>query len=120
MNFQDDFQHQKNNRRTRWMVSYSDFATVLLAVFIVFYVSTNVELIEAKEKIAELENSFEEGKVSDEYKSKYQAALPFLEKAVQMPDANAQTWELLGRVYSVLGQQDDANNAFKKADELRK
>ena len=62
----------------------------------------------------------EEGKVSDEYKSKYQAALPYLEKAVQMPDANAQTWELLGRVYSVLGQQDDANNAFKKADELRK
>ena len=61
----------------------------------------------------------EEGKVSDEYKAKYQDALPYLEKAVQMPDANAQTWELLGRVYSVLGMNDDANNAFKKADELR-
>lgn len=60
MNFQDDFQHQKNNRRTRWMVSYSDFATVLLAVFIVFYVSTNVELIEAKAKIAELERQLQE------------------------------------------------------------
>ncbi|MDY0082417.1 MAG: tetratricopeptide repeat protein [Ignavibacteriaceae bacterium] len=61
----------------------------------------------------------EEGKVSDEYKDKYQLALPYLEKAVQMKDATAQTWELLGRVYSVLGMQDDAANAFKKADELR-
>ena len=61
----------------------------------------------------------EEGKVSDEYKAKYQAALPYLEKAVQMEDANSQTWELLGRVYSVLGMQDDATNAFKKADEMR-
>lgn len=61
----------------------------------------------------------DEGKVSDEYKSKYQAALPYLEKAVQMKDANAQTWELLGRVYSVLGMQDDAANAFNEADKLR-
>lgn len=61
----------------------------------------------------------EDGKVSDEYKEKYRLALEPLEKAVQMPDANAQTWELLGRVYSVLGMQDDANNAFKKADEMR-
>jgi tetratricopeptide (TPR) repeat protein len=61
----------------------------------------------------------DEGKVSDEYKAKYQAALPYLEKAVQMKDANSQTWELLGRVYSVLGMQDDATNAFKKADEMR-
>lgn len=61
----------------------------------------------------------EEGKVSDEYKAKYQLALPYLEKAVQMKDANAQTWELLGKVYSVLGMTEDANNAFKKADEMR-
>ncbi|HMN16644.1 MAG TPA: tetratricopeptide repeat protein [Ignavibacteriaceae bacterium] len=61
----------------------------------------------------------EEGKVSDEYKAKYQLALPYLEKAVKMKDATAQTWELLGRVYSVLGMQDDATNAFKKADEMR-
>lgn len=61
----------------------------------------------------------EEGKVSEEYKAKYQAALPYLEKAVEMKDVTSQTWEFLGRVYSVLGMQDDANNAFKKADELR-
>ena len=61
----------------------------------------------------------EEGNFSDEYKTKYQLALPYLERAVQMKDANAQTWELLGRVYSVLGMKDDATNAFKKADEMR-
>lgn len=61
-----------------------------------------------------------EGKMSDEYKTKYQAALPYLEKAVKMKDANSQTWEFLGKVYSVLGMQDDANNAFKRADEMRK
>ena len=63
--------------------------------------------------------SDEEGKVSDEYKTKYQAALPYLEKAVQMKDANSQTWELLGRVYSVLGMQDEAKHAFEEADEMR-
>jgi tetratricopeptide (TPR) repeat protein len=61
-----------------------------------------------------------EGKMSDEYKTKYQAALPYLEKAVEMPKADAQTWETLGKVYSVLGMQDEATKAFNKADELRK
>ncbi len=61
----------------------------------------------------------ETGKVSEEYKTKYQSALPYLEKAVQMKDANAQTWDLLGKVYSVLGMQDDAKHAFDEADKLR-
>jgi len=55
-----------------------------------------------------------------EYKEKYQKALPYLEKIVQNKKDDAQMWELLGKVYSVLGMQDDAGNAFKKADELRK
>lgn len=62
----------------------------------------------------------DEGKFSDEYKEKYRAALPYLEKAVQAQDADANTWELLGRVYSVLGMTEDATNAFNKADQLRK
>jgi tetratricopeptide (TPR) repeat protein len=61
----------------------------------------------------------EEGKANDEYKNKYKSALPYLEKAAQSPDADAQNWEVLGKVYSVLGMQDDAANAFNKADELR-
>jgi len=61
-----------------------------------------------------------EGKMSEEYKTKYQAALPYLEKAVEMKNADAQTWETLGKVYSILGMQDEATKAFNKADELRK
>jgi tetratricopeptide (TPR) repeat protein len=60
------------------------------------------------------------GQISEDYKQKYQQALPYLEKVVEKDAKNAQIWELLGKVYSVLGMTDDANNAFKKADELRK
>lgn len=69
----------------------------------------------AIQKKAEAEN-----KIDESYKDKYRAALPYLEKAVEMPEADANTWELLGRVYSVLGMTDEANKAFNKADELRK
>jgi tetratricopeptide (TPR) repeat protein len=62
----------------------------------------------------------EEGKLSEEYKDKYRLALPYLKKAAQMKDATSQTWEFLGKVYSVLGMQNEANDAFKKADEMRK
>jgi len=55
-----------------------------------------------------------------EYKEKYQKALPYLEKIVTNKKEDVQMWELLGKVYSVLGMQDDAMNAFKKADDLRK
>lgn len=62
----------------------------------------------------------EKGEMNEDYKVKYQSALPYLEKVVQAEDTDAATWELLGRVYSVLGMTEDANNAFNKADELRK
>jgi tetratricopeptide (TPR) repeat protein len=60
-----------------------------------------------------------QGVISEDYKQKYQSALPYLEKVVEKDPNNAQIWELLGKVYSVLGMNEDANNAFKKADELR-
>ena len=60
------------------------------------------------------------GQISEDYKQKYQKALPYLERVVEKDPKNAQIWELLGKVYSVLGMTDDANNAFNKADELRK
>lgn len=69
----------------------------------------------AIQKKAEAEN-----KIDESYKEKYRAALPYLEKSVEMPEADANTWELLGRVYSVLGMTEEATKAFNKADELRK
>ncbi len=54
------------------------------------------------------------------YAEKYRKAIPYLEKSVQMRPDDASTWELLGRVYTALGNQDKAKNAFDKADQLRK
>lgn len=62
----------------------------------------------------------DEGTMTTEHLTKYEKALPYLEQAAQMEDVDANIWETLGRVYSVLGMQDDAANAFEKADELRK
>jgi tetratricopeptide (TPR) repeat protein len=56
---------------------------------------------------------------SDEYKKKYEAALPYLEKVTTTDISNAQVWELLGKVYSVLGMQEKAIDAFSHADQLR-
>ena len=53
-------------------------------------------------------------------KDKYRLALPHLEKFVQLKSDDAVIWDLLGRVYSVLGMLDDAKNAFEKADKIRK
>ena len=54
------------------------------------------------------------------YMVKYRLAVPYLEKSVQMKPDDANTWELLGRVYTALGNQDKAKSAFDKADKLRK
>ena len=50
----------------------------------------------------------------------YRKALPYLEAVVQNEHDKPQIWELLGKVYAILGMQDDATNAFNKADALRK
>jgi tetratricopeptide (TPR) repeat protein len=54
------------------------------------------------------------------YKEKYQMALKYLEKSVELESNNYATWELLGKVYSVLGKENEAKDAFQKADALRK
>ena len=53
-------------------------------------------------------------------KSKYEQALPYLEHLVQMKNNDASLWELLGKVYTVLGEQQKAQSSFQKADDLRK
>ena len=63
--------------------------------------------------------SEETGEYSDAYKKKYEAALPYLEKVTTTNKGDAEIWELLGKVYSVLGMQDKAVDAFNHADQLR-
>jgi tetratricopeptide (TPR) repeat protein len=62
----------------------------------------------------------EKGENNTEYKKKYELALPYLEKVVEKKSDDAQVWELIGRVYTILGMQDKATNAFNKADAIRK
>lgn len=62
----------------------------------------------------------EAGKEDPTIKEKYRLALPFLESYVQKKQDDAATWDLLGKVYSVLNMTQDANKAFEKADNIRK
>jgi len=57
---------------------------------------------------------------SEVYMEKYRKALPYLEKVVKMKGDDANMWELLGRVYTILGHQEKAKEAYSKADQLRK
>jgi tetratricopeptide (TPR) repeat protein len=59
----------------------------------------------------------EEGRVDESYKEKYNRAIPYLEKVVAKDSENKQIWELLGKVYSVLGMEAEAKNAFNKSNQ---
>lgn len=62
----------------------------------------------------------EKGEMNNQaYKEKYQLALPHLEKVTELKPEDAPTWELLGKVYTVLGMQEKATEAFNKADQYR-
>ena len=53
------------------------------------------------------------------FQEKYKMAIPYLEKVIAEKPNDIQIWELLGQVYANLGEVDKANNAYKKADEIR-
>lgn len=54
------------------------------------------------------------------YKKKYEAALPYLQEYVTIDTKNAAIYELIGKVYTVLGNKEEAKKAFEMADSLRK
>ncbi len=78
----------------------------------VTYVKWGTAINKLSEDKGEMENT--------NYKEKYRQALPYLEKSVELQPKDAPVWELLGKVYTVLNMKDDAQNAFDKADALRK
>lgn len=53
------------------------------------------------------------------YKEKFQAAIPYLEKYLEENPNEASIWELLGKVYANLGNEEKSVEAFNKADQLR-
>jgi len=54
------------------------------------------------------------------YKKYFEEAKTYLEQLVQLTPNDFKTWERLGQVYAVLGMKEKAEEAFNKADELRK
>ena len=57
--------------------------------------------------------------VSDEYKSRLELALPYLEKYLETGEEDFALWELMGKIYANLGRSEKSTEAFKKADALR-
>jgi tetratricopeptide (TPR) repeat protein len=53
---------------------------------------------------------------SDEYKSKFESALPLLEKYLTIKEEEGSVWDLLGKVYANLGMAEKSKEAFEKAD----
>ncbi len=54
------------------------------------------------------------------YKKYFEEAKVYLEKLAELTPNDYKTWERLGQVYAVLGMKEKAEEAFNKADELRK
>ncbi|MCB0753546.1 MAG: hypothetical protein KDC52_18890 [Ignavibacteriae bacterium] len=53
---------------------------------------------------------------SEEFKTKFQQALPLLEKFLTLNEEEGAVWDLLGKVYANLGMAEKSEQAFKKAD----
>ena len=59
------------------------------------------------------------GVESEEFKEKFKLALPHLEGYLEKNPEDAAVWELLGKVYGNLGNNEKSMEAFEKADNLR-
>jgi tetratricopeptide (TPR) repeat protein len=64
--------------------------------------------------------SQEKGDESVEYKTKFQAALPWMIKMTEIKKDDPKIWESLGTIYALLGQADNATKALDEADKVRK
>jgi tetratricopeptide (TPR) repeat protein len=66
------------------------------------------------------ENQDKKDNQSTEFMDKYKLSIPFLEKSIELNPNDSSLQELIGRVYTALGQQDKAKQAFDKADQINK
>jgi tetratricopeptide (TPR) repeat protein len=57
--------------------------------------------------------------ITDAFKEKFELALPYLEGYLANNPEDATVWELLGKVYGNLGNNEKSMEAFEKADQLR-
>jgi tetratricopeptide (TPR) repeat protein len=62
----------------------------------------------------------EKGDESEEYKTKFQSALPWMKKMSEIKKDDPKIWETLGTIYALLGQAENATKALDEADRIRK
>jgi Flp pilus assembly protein TadD len=62
----------------------------------------------------------EKGDESEEYKTKFDAALPWMQKMSEIKKDDPRIWETLGTIYALLGQAENATKALDEADIIRK
>jgi tetratricopeptide (TPR) repeat protein len=62
----------------------------------------------------------DKGEKDESYKDKYKQAIPYLDQYTQLDKNDVKIWDLLGKVYAVLGMSDKAKDAYNKVDQLRK
>lgn len=65
------------------------------------------------------EKADEAGSEDPESDKKFETALEYLKILVKQKSDEAMYWEILGRVYAVLGRTEESLEAFDKADQLR-
>ncbi|MGE5430358.1 MAG: tetratricopeptide repeat protein [Syntrophomonadaceae bacterium] len=66
------------------------------------------------------EQADKQNKENPEYKNKYQQALPYLQQVTELKPDDPIAWETLAKVYAVLGMNKESQEAFTKADQLKK
>jgi|GEM_PF-286089 len=65
-------------------------------------------------------NSAEYKEKDAQVKKEFNTAIPLLEKVVSIKGDDANVWENLGKIYAVMGMKEKADDAFAKADKLKK
>lgn len=83
------------------------------------YVNWGVKLKQQAEDLAIKQNLEEQAKYEEMAKDKFRQALPYLERLTELEPNDVFIWELIGKIYANLGNIEKADQAFKKADELR-
>jgi len=80
-------------------------------------VNWGVEMREAAE--AAVQNKPRGTRIDDSYEEKFNTALPYFKRVLDLRPADTDLWEQLGRVYANLNMQAEAKDAFDRADAIR-
>jgi tetratricopeptide (TPR) repeat protein len=80
----------------------------------------NIGVAYIKWGTAERDKAINEGREDDlSYQEKFKAALPYMEKYLEVNPKDAAIWDALGKIYANLGDTEKSKDAFEKADQYR-